>query len=105
MPTYAYICPKCGNEFQKFHKMTVKTLPRCPKCRAVAQRRITGGAGLLFKGSGFYITDYKKTGEAGEAGEAGKTGKTPDKKAKAEGTGKSDPKGGKPDSGGKGSDH
>jgi putative FmdB family regulatory protein len=63
MPTYAYRCPKCGHEFQKFQKMSDKTRPRCPKCKAKAERVITGGAGLVFKGSGFYITDYKRAGE------------------------------------------
>jgi putative FmdB family regulatory protein len=60
MPTYAYRCPSCGHEFQKFHKMNVRTRPKCPECGTRAERIITGGAGLLFKGSGFYATDYKK---------------------------------------------
>jgi len=70
MPTYAYQCPKCGHAFQKFHKMTVKTRPKCPECGTTAERRITGGAGLHFKGSGFYITDYKKE-QKGQGGEEG----------------------------------
>jgi putative FmdB family regulatory protein len=60
MPTYAYRCPACGHEFEKFHKMSARTRPKCPVCGGVAQRVITGGAGLHFKGSGFYVTDYKK---------------------------------------------
>jgi putative FmdB family regulatory protein len=64
MPTYVYGCPKCGHEFQKFHKMNAKVRPKCPRCGAVGERKITGGAGLLFKGSGFYITDYKKADKA-----------------------------------------
>jgi len=76
MPTYDYVCPSCGHEFQKFHKMNAKVRPKCPQCGTVAQRQITGGAGLHFKGSGFYITDYKKTGTAGETGKAGESGKT-----------------------------
>jgi len=78
MPTYAYRCPKCGHEFQKFHKMNARTRPKCPECGTSAERIITGGAGLLFKGSGFYITDYKKG-----ADKAGKS-ETPDKPAKAD---------------------
>jgi len=76
MPTYAYRCPKCGHEFHKFHKMTAKARPKCPACGTTAERRITGGAGLHFKGSGFYITDYKKAGTAGETGKADKPGET-----------------------------
>jgi len=80
MPTYAYVCPSCGHEFHKFHKMNAKVRPKCPECGTVGQRRITGGAGLHFKGSGFYITDYKKSGgpdkadKADKAGDAGKAG-------------------------------
>jgi putative FmdB family regulatory protein len=57
MPTYAYQCPKCGHEFHKFHKMHARR-PKCPECGTTADRKITGGAGLVFKGSGFYVTDY-----------------------------------------------
>ena len=94
MPTYAYTCPACGHEFQKFHKMSVKARPKCPECGAMAERQITGGAGLLFKGSGFYITDYKKADKADKADKPSK----PDKAAE------STPKSKKPDSGTKGSD-
>jgi putative FmdB family regulatory protein len=86
MPTYAYRCPKCGHEFQKFQKMSDKTRPRCPKCKTKAERVITGGAGLVFKGSGFYITDYKKAGKTGEVEKADKAGKAAET-SKAAGTG------------------
>ncbi len=66
MPTYAYRCPACGHEFQKFHKMSVRARPKCPACGTLAQRVITGGVGLHFKGSGFYATDYKKGHKAPE---------------------------------------
>jgi putative FmdB family regulatory protein len=66
MPTYAYRCLSCGHEFEKFHKMTVRTRPKCPECGTTAERVITGGAGLHFKGSGFYITDYPKKGQKGQ---------------------------------------
>ena len=59
MPTYAYRCRRCGHEFEKFQKISDPPGARCPKCRGAAERRITGGAGLLFKGGGFYITDYR----------------------------------------------
>jgi putative FmdB family regulatory protein len=62
MPTYEYRCP-AGHEFERFQKMTEASRARCPECGRMAQRRISGGAGLIFKGSGFYITDYGKDGK------------------------------------------
>jgi len=62
MPTYEYLCPK-GHRFEKLQKISDRSRPRCPECDAVAERKISGGAGLLFKGSGFYITDYGKDGK------------------------------------------
>jgi putative FmdB family regulatory protein len=60
MPTYEYRCPACGHEFEKFQKMSDAPVADCPQCDSAAERRLSGGAGLLFKGSGFYITDYRK---------------------------------------------
>lgn len=60
MPTYDYECDKCGNKFEKFQKMTDELLKTCPKCKGKVHRLIGGGAGIIFKGSGFYETDYKK---------------------------------------------
>jgi putative FmdB family regulatory protein len=62
MPTYEYRCPQCGNEFEKFGKMSDPPVTECTSCGAEAERKISGGAGLLFKGSGFYITDYRGEG-------------------------------------------
>jgi putative FmdB family regulatory protein len=62
MPTYEYRCPECGNEFEKFGRMSDPPVTECPSCHAEAQRKISGGAGLVFKGSGFYITDYRGEG-------------------------------------------
>jgi putative FmdB family regulatory protein len=62
MPTYEYRCPACGTDFEKFQKMSDPPMAECPSCGAEAARRISGGAGLLFKGSGFYITDYRGEG-------------------------------------------
>ncbi len=74
MPTYQYRCNFCGHDFEKFHKITVNARPKCPRCGKKSERVISGGAGLVFKGSGFYITDYKRAGsekkEKGEAAEA-----------------------------------
>ena len=63
MPTYSYRCPDCGHEYDRFQKITDETRPSCPECGATGERVITGGAGLVFKGTGFYITDYKRAGE------------------------------------------
>ncbi len=71
MPTYEYKCPKCGTEFEVFQKITAKAVAKCPKCGAKADRQLSGGAGLVFKGSGFYITDYKRAGEKKPAEEKG----------------------------------
>lgn len=60
MPTYEYRCPDCRTDFEKFQSMSDEPVAECPKCSATAQRRMSAGAGLLFKGSGFYITDYRK---------------------------------------------
>lgn len=62
MPTYDYRCPQ-GHEFEKFQKMSDTGKVKCPVCGKVASRKISGGAGLVFKGSGFYITDYGKDGK------------------------------------------
>ncbi len=62
MPTYEYQCPE-GHEFEKFQKMTDKPRAKCPVCGKMAVRKISGGAGLVFKGTGFYITDYGKDGK------------------------------------------
>jgi putative FmdB family regulatory protein len=63
MPTYEYRCPKCGTEFEAFQKITSKPVAKCPKCGAKAQRLMSAGAGLVFKGSGFYLTDYGRSGQ------------------------------------------
>jgi putative FmdB family regulatory protein len=62
MPTYEYRCPR-GHEFEKFQKMSDSARVKCPQCGKVASRKISGGAGFVFKGSGFYITDYGKDGK------------------------------------------
>ncbi|MFZ5623314.1 MAG: FmdB family zinc ribbon protein [Gemmatimonadota bacterium] len=62
MPTYEYVCPN-GHEFTLFQKVTAKPRTKCTACGETAQRKISAGAGLHFKGSGFYITDYGKDGK------------------------------------------
>jgi putative FmdB family regulatory protein len=58
LPTYEYRCPE-GHTFEKFQRMTDPTGADCPECGVPAERILSGGAGLLFKGEGFYITDYR----------------------------------------------
>ena len=59
MPTYDYICNKCGHTFELFQSMSEKPRKTCPVCKRVVRRLVSGGSGLIFKGSGFYLTDYK----------------------------------------------
>ena len=60
MPTYEYECKKCGFKFEKFQNMTDKPLSKCPECKGSVRRLIGKGAGIIFKGSGFYATDHRK---------------------------------------------
>ncbi len=66
MPTYEYKCPKCGHSYDSFQKMSDKALAKCPNCGTRGRRVISGGAGVVFKGSGFYETDYKQAGRKSE---------------------------------------
>jgi putative FmdB family regulatory protein len=59
MPTYEYKCTKCSHQFEAVQKMTDNPLTRCPECRCKIKRLIGAGAGVIFKGSGFYTTDYR----------------------------------------------
>lgn len=107
MPTYDYICNACKHEFEEFQSMSAKTLTKCPKCgKPKLERKIGIGAGVLFKGGGFYETDYrsdsyKKAAEAdGKPGEskgeakadAGKGEAKAEPKPEAKPTAKTEPK-------------
>ena len=59
MPTYEYKCKKCGYQFEEFQNITEPPLRRCPRCKGKVRRLIGKGAGIIFKGSGFYQTDYR----------------------------------------------
>jgi putative FmdB family regulatory protein len=61
MPTYSYRCQACKHEFEEFQKITDLPVKECPKCGGLVMRIITGGAGLIFKGAGFYITDNRSS--------------------------------------------
>ena len=77
MPTYEYVCAN-GHEFDKFQKMSDQPEATCPTCGAPATRKISGGQGFLFKGSGFYITDYGKDGKGARKAEGGESAAKPE---------------------------
>ncbi|MEC7582843.1 MAG: zinc ribbon domain-containing protein [Planctomycetota bacterium] len=72
MPTYDYACSDCGHRFEKFHSMTAEPLRQCPECKNDSLERLIGpGAGIIFKGSGFYETDYKGSRGGPSSGDKG----------------------------------
>jgi putative FmdB family regulatory protein len=93
MPTYEYQCPE-GHEFELLQKMSDKPRAKCPICGKPATRKISGGAGLVFKGSGFYITDYGKDGKGPRKPES--EGSPAESKSTSESKGESNKSGAKP---------
>jgi len=93
MPTYEYRCPK-GHDFEKFQRMSDEPVAECPECGAAAERRLSAGAGLHFKGSGFYITDYRndsyKKAAASDTGVSKSTESKPAGDSKSELTAKAE---------------
>lgn len=92
MPTYDYECTKCGETFEVFHGMTDTSPRKCPVCGKKARKMIGTGAGVIFKGSGFYQTDYrsesytkaaKKETESATAAEKGSTSGSSEKKSES----------------------
>jgi putative FmdB family regulatory protein len=63
MPTYEYKCLKCDYRFESFQKITDEPVRECPNCKGEVKRLISGGTGPIFKGTGFYQTDYKNAGK------------------------------------------
>jgi putative FmdB family regulatory protein len=95
MPTYEYECGACGHHLEMFQSITAEPIRKCPKCRRnTLQRLIGAGAGIIFKGSGFYCTDYRSEGYKAAAkaetetstGTAGKSEKKSEEKAPAAST-------------------
>ena len=81
MPTYEYVCRLCDHEFEEFQAMSAKALRRCPQCgKLQLERKIGLGAGVIFKGGGFYETDYRSESYKKSA-EADKKSAEPAKKA------------------------
>lgn len=66
MPTYDYVCNMCGKRYEKFQNMSADPDTQCPECGGKVRRLIGAGAGIIFKGKGFYQTDYKKASEPSE---------------------------------------
>ncbi len=100
MPTYEYKCDKCGHQFEQMQGITSKSLRKCPKCGKSTLRRLIGtGAGLIFKGSGFYTTDYRSENykQAAKSETSPKTSEKKESVAKSSET-KSKPKKIKPSS-------
>ncbi len=64
MPTYEYQCSRCKHRFEEFQSITADPLSKCPKCGGRVKKLIGAGVGIIFRGSGFYTTDYKKTSAA-----------------------------------------
>lgn len=76
MPNYDYKCIDCGHLFEVFQNMSEETLKDCPECKGTLKRQIGTGAGIIFKGSGFYETDYKKKDKSdNKASDSAKQGK------------------------------
>lgn len=73
MPTYEYQCQDCGREFDYLQSMSEPHKTKCEECGGKLTKLLSAGSGLIFKGSGFYITDYKKSGGATDSGESKKT--------------------------------
>ena len=80
MPTYEYECEKCGKRLEQFQPITAAPLKECPKCKKKSLKRIiSSGGGIIFKGSGFYQTDYRSDSYK-KAAEKEKPGKSPEPK-------------------------
>lgn len=89
MPTYAYLCKHCGHQFEAFQSITARAMKKCPECNEASLKRLIGtGAGFIFKGSGFYCTDYRSDGykKAAEKDTGSTKDKAGDKKDAKTGT-------------------
>ena len=86
MPTYDYECLKCGHHFEVFQSISAEPRKRCPECKGKVQRQIGTGAGLLFKGSGFYTTDYRSESYKKDAQADKKKSESPKPESKDKGS-------------------
>ena len=92
MPTYEYECEKCGHRFELFQSMKDAPKKRCPKCKGKLRRLVGTGAGMIFKGSGFYVTDYRS--DSYKSQKKNESGDSPKVKPEAKPAGK--PEGARP---------
>ena len=97
MPTYDYKCTQCGHDFEMFQSMSADHIKKCPECGGNVRRLVSGGSGLIFKGSGFYLTDYVKRKDkektpSDKNGKEKKTSKTEDTTTKTPATKSTDKK-------------
>lgn len=79
MPTYEYECTRCGLVTEEFKPMSAPRRQRCPECRGKVERLLSGGSGILFKGSGFYVNDSRGKKDTGGTGAAASAGTAADK--------------------------
>ena len=87
MPTYEYKCESCGYEFEQFQTITARPIRKCPRCGREGVKRLIGvGAGIIFKGSGFYETDYRSESYKKAAERENKSGSDKAKETKTSGT-------------------
>ena len=87
MPTYEYQCTACRHEFERFQSITARAIRKCPRCgKARVNRLIGAGSGIIFRGNGFYQTDYRSESyrQAAEKDQSSSTEKTPSKKKSGE---------------------
>ncbi len=77
MPTYEYVCKSCGKNFDVFQNMSDEPVKTCPICGEGVKRKINGGMGVIFKGSGFYKNDSRKAGSSFDANSASSSGAAP----------------------------
>ncbi len=94
MPTYEYRCNKCKTVHEVFQSITAEPLTKCPKCSGKLKRLMGGGSGFIFKGSGFYVTDYRSKSyqEAKKKDQASKSSSTGESKPKKDDKSKKDDK-------------
>jgi putative FmdB family regulatory protein len=107
MPTYEYHCENCGNDFELLQSMKSDSYADCPKCFKKATRKVSLSGGLVFKGSGFYINDYKKSGSKSASSDSSSNSSKNDTSGSKNDTGgsKNDAGGSKNDAGGSKNDN
>jgi putative FmdB family regulatory protein len=104
MPTYDYVCEACDHVWEEFKPITSKPTKKCPECgKPKAKRKIGPGAGIIFKGSGFYQTDYRSDAYKKSADADSKAQAPAESKTESKSESKSEPKSSSADSGGKSS--